>query len=111
MLLNGWKLPNTLGMSQFADGGLLGSKPYAAGGNYISKMSDYCGGCAYSVSKKTGEGSCPFNTLYWDFLVRNRDKLKDNHRLGRVYDTWDRMDADRKRSYRATAQAFLKSLE
>jgi len=102
--------PNTIGMSQFADGGLLGSKPYAAGGNYINKMSNYCGGCAYSVSKKTGEGACPFNALYWDFLVRNRKKLGGNPRLGRVYSTWDRMGEDKQKDYRDTAAAFLKTL-
>ncbi|MEM7614457.1 MAG: cryptochrome/photolyase family protein, partial [Pseudomonadota bacterium] len=65
--------PNVIGMSQFADGGLLGSKPYAASGAYINRMSDYCGGCAYKVSQKRGEGACPFNPLYWDFLDRNRE--------------------------------------
>ena len=104
------ELPNTLGMSQFADGGLLASKPYAGGGNYINKMSDYCGGCAYSVSKKAGEGSCPFNTLYWDFLIRNREKLGKNHRLAQVYRTWDRMASDRQSEYRATAAKFLSTL-
>ncbi|MBO6813838.1 MAG: cryptochrome/photolyase family protein [Rhizobiaceae bacterium] len=104
------ELPNTLGMSQFGDGGMLGSKPYAAGGNYINKMSDYCGNCTYSVSKKTGEGACPFNSLYWDFLVRNRNRLKGNSRLSRVYNTWDRMDDDKQKEYRKSAKAFLETL-
>ncbi len=69
------ELPNTLGMSLFGDGGLLGSKPYAASGNYINKMSDYCKGCAYDVKLRTGPRACPFNYLYWDFLMRNRQKL------------------------------------
>lgn len=102
--------PNTIGMSQFADGGLLGSKPYAAGGAYINRMSDYCAGCAYKVSKKTGEDACPFNYLYWDFLARNEGALKGNHRLGPVYRTWEKMDADKKRAYRASAKAFLARL-
>ena len=76
------ELPNTLGMSQFGDGGLLGSKPYAASGNYINKMSDHCKNCVYKVKEKTGETACPFNSLYWDFLVRNRKKLAGNPRMG-----------------------------
>ena len=104
------EMPNTIGMSQFADGGLLGSKPYAAGGNYINKMSDYCAGCRFDVKRKTGEGACPFNALYWDFLVRNEDKLRGNQRLSRIYANWDRMDGDQKRSYRMTAHHFLEKL-
>ncbi len=105
------ELPNTLGMSQFADGGLLGSKPYAAGGNYINKMSTYCKSCAYDIKKKTGENACPFNYLYWDFLARNRDALEGNHRLGRVYSTWDRMKNDRRETIRSDAAAFLDALD
>ncbi len=105
------ELPNTLGMSQFADGGLMASKPYAASGNYISKMSDHCGNCRYSVSKKTGEGACPFNALYWDFLARNEDKLKGNPRMGQMYATWSRMGEDKQREYRDSARAFLDRLE
>ncbi len=102
--------PNTLGMSLFADGGLLGSKPYASSGNYINKMSDHCGGCAYDVKRKTGEGACPFNPLYWDFLVRNGDKLRGNPRLAQIYRTWDRMAEDKQADYRNSAAAFLKTL-
>ena len=80
MLSNGGA-PNTLGMSQFADGGLLASKPYAASGNYINKMSDYCAACRYDVKEKTSENACPFNALYWDFLARNDDVLRGNPRL------------------------------
>ena len=103
--------PNVIGMSQFADGGVLGSKPYASSGNYIHKMSDYCGGCAYDVKRRTGEGACPFNPLYWDFLHRNRDKLGKNPRLGQIYRTWDRMDDDKKRDYLASAARYLDMLE
>ncbi len=102
--------PNTLGMALFADGGLLGSKPYAASGNYINKMSDYCGGCAYDVKRKTGEGACPFNALYWDFLARNEEKLRGNPRLGQIYRTWDRMADDKQADYRKSAAAFLQAL-
>ncbi|GFE50623.1 deoxyribodipyrimidine photo-lyase [Roseobacter cerasinus] len=103
--------PNTVGMSQFADGGVIASKPYVSSGAYINRMSDYCKGCAYSVSKKTGEGACPFNLLYWHFLDRHRDRFKDNARMGNMYRTWDRMDADRRETVIAEASAFLKRLE
>ncbi len=103
--------PNVIGMSQYADGGALGSKPYAASGAYINRMSDYCKGCAYRVSKKTEEDACPFNALYWDFLIRNRKKLGRNPRLARVYQNWERMDADKKRAYRARARGLLATLD
>ncbi len=86
--------PNTHGMALFADGGLMASKPYAASGAYISRMSDYCGGCAYDVAQKRGEGACPFNRLYWAFLIRNRARLKDNPRLAMPYRTLAKMGAD-----------------
>lgn len=104
------ELPNTLGMSQFGDGGILGSKPYAASGNYINKMSDYCKNCHYNVKLKTGSDACPFNALYWDFLIRNEDKLKGNPRLGQVYRTWNKMDAAKRDDYLASAKTFLSSL-
>ena len=104
------ELPNTLGMSQYADGGLLGSKPYAASGNYINRMSDYCKSCAYKVSAKNGPDACPFNYLYWDFLDRLRDRLGDNPRLGQPYRTWDRMGAGRKAEVRKDARRFLAGL-
>ncbi len=104
------ELPNTVGMSQFADGGLLASKPYAAGGNYTNKMSDYCRSCRYDVKQRTGPDACPFNALYWDFLARNRETLKGNPRLGPVYRTWDRMDEAKRRETRESAAAFLAGL-
>ncbi len=104
------ELPNVLGMSQFADGGLLASKPYAASGNYINKMSDYCGSCAYDVKQKTGAGACPFNPLYWDFLNRNAERLRGNPRLAQVYRTWDRMNEDKKSSYLASAANVREAL-
>ena len=104
------ELPNVAAMALWADEGKLASKPYAASGNYINRMSDYCGECAYSVSKKTGEGACPFNALYWHFLDSNREKLTDNHRLQRPYSTWDRMDEARRKEYRESAAAFLDTL-
>ena len=104
------ELPNTLGMSQFADGGLLASKPYAAGGNYLNRMSDYCKGCRYDVKKKIGEDACPFNYLYWDFLLRHRDRLEGNPRMTQAYRTWDRMDAERRSATRQDAARFLARL-
>ncbi|MCY1668046.1 cryptochrome/photolyase family protein [Rhizobium sp. SL86] len=105
------ELPNVIGMSLFADGGVLGSKPYAASGNYISKMSDYCSRCRYDVKKKTGEGACPFNALYWDFLDRNGEKLSGNRRLAQPYATWRRMSEAQRQDYRASAARFLAKLE
>lgn len=75
------ELPNTLGMSQFADGGAMASKPYAATGQYLARMSNYCGGCRFKPAQKTGEAACPFTTLYWDFLLRNEAKLAGNPRM------------------------------
>ena len=103
--------PNVVGMALYADGGDMASKPYAASGNYINKMSDYCKKCVYKVSQKTGDGACPFNPLYWDFLDRNRDKLESNHRIGRIYSTWDRMSEEKRQEYRDSAAKFLKSLQ
>ncbi len=105
------ELPNTLGMSQFADGGVLGSKPYAASGNYINKMSDYCHSCRYKVQQKTGDDACPFNPLYWHFLDRNGDKLRGNPRLGQVYRTWDRMSEEKRADYLDSAARFLEKLQ
>ncbi|MFN7223769.1 MAG: cryptochrome/photolyase family protein [Paracoccaceae bacterium] len=103
--------PNTIGMSQFADGGMLGSKPYAASGAYIDRMSDYCGGCRYRVADKTGPKACPFNLLYWDFLIRHRDRFAVNPRMAQMYRTWDKMDAARKATTLAEAGAFLSRLD
>ncbi|MGB2358396.1 MAG: cryptochrome/photolyase family protein, partial [Paracoccaceae bacterium] len=104
------ELPNTMGMSQFADGGVLASKPYASSGNYINKMSDYCASCHYNVKEKTGPGSCPFNTFYWDFLDRNSDKLRRNPRLGNIYRTWDRFDPEKQSTYRTYAEVLRNEL-
>lgn len=104
------ELPNVTGMILFADGGYLASKPYAAGGNYINKMSNYCKSCSYAVSKKNGEKACPFNYLYWDFLARNRSKLQSNHRVGMMYRTYDRMSDEKKQAIRADSKRFLNSI-
>ena len=105
------ELPNTHGMVLHADGGLLASKPYAASGAYINRMSDYCKGCAYSPKLKTGAKACPFNYLYWDFLLRNREKLAGNVRLAMPYRSLQNMDAARLTQIREDAQRFLNSLD
>lgn len=104
------ELPNTHGMTLFADGGLLGSKPYAASGSYIHRMSDYCDGCAYSPKVKLGPKACPFNFLYWNFMIRNRERLNDNPRMAMPYRTLDRMSDDRKEQIVRESEAFLDSL-
>ncbi|MCP5396573.1 MAG: cryptochrome/photolyase family protein [Sphingomonadaceae bacterium] len=104
------ELPNVSGMVLYADGGKLASKPYAASGNYINTMSNYCAECTYSVSKKTGEGACPFNALYWHFLHRHRERLEGNRRVGRIYSNWDRMGEEKQQEYLASAEAFLDTL-
>lgn len=103
--------PNTIGMSLFADGGLLGSKPYAAGGAYINRMSDYCKDCRYKVSEKTGEDACPFNYLYWDFVARNEALLVRNPRTSQVARAWSKLDADRQLAVRESATRFLQLLD
>tara|TARA_B100000686_G_C16293829_1_gene714995 strand:- start:210 stop:677 length:468 start_codon:yes stop_codon:yes gene_type:complete len=103
------ELPNTLGMSQFADGGTLATKPYAASGNYINKMSNYCSSCSYDVKKKVGKGACPFNYLYWDFLDRNKHKLEKNPRLSIPYRMWKSKDEKHKEIVRSQSAEFLKS--
>lgn len=85
------EITNTRGMSQYADGGIVGTKPYVSSANYIDKMSDYCGGCYYNKTRKVGEKACPFNSLYWHFYARNEEKLAKNPRIGMVYRTWSKM--------------------
>jgi deoxyribodipyrimidine photolyase-related protein len=98
-------------MALFADGGVLGSKPYAASGAYINRMSDYCRGCAYDVKQAVGANACPFNFLYWDFIARHADRLASNPRMTMPLRNWDRMPADRRAAIRARAAAFLAELE
>ncbi len=104
------EMPNTRGMATFADGGIVGSKPYAASGAYINRMSDYCSTCRYDVKARVGEDACPFNSLYWDFLMRNEKALRGNRRLGVIYGALDRMDGEERTALRVRAtqvkQAF-----
>jgi deoxyribodipyrimidine photolyase-related protein len=104
------EMPNTIGMSQFGDGGLLASKPYASSGAYIDRMSDYCGNCHFKVKEKTGPQACPFNYLYWDFLLRHREKLGNNPRMAQMYRTFDKLDEQRQKETLDSAQTFLAQL-
>ena len=79
------QLPNTRGMSQYADGGILATKPYVSSGSYVNKMSNYCKGCSYDKKQRTGENACPFNSLYWNFLDDKREELRGNNRMGMMY--------------------------
>ena len=103
--------PNVVGMSQFADGGIIASKPYVSSGAYINRMSDYCKGCAYKVADKTGADACPFNLLYWHFLDRHRERFEGNPRMGNMYRTWERMDAARRETVLADAAKWLERLD
>ncbi len=98
------EMPNTRGMSQFADGGLVATKPYSAGANYIGKMSDYCANCAYDRKQKTGDNACPFNSLYWDFMQRHRSRLEKNPRIGMIYRNWDKQPQPQREAILERAQ-------
>jgi deoxyribodipyrimidine photolyase-related protein len=105
------ELPNTLGMVMHADGGYLGSKPYCASGQYIKRMSDYCADCAYKVGESTGESACPFNALYWHFLMRHRDQLRGNPRLGMIYRNLERMPEARQQALWQRGEQLLARLD
>ena len=99
--------PNTLGMSQFSDGGLVASKPYISSGAYINRMSNYCKSCHYDVKDKLGDQACPFNALYWDFLIRHKEKFSSNPRMAQMYRNWERQDENMKTSTLAKAKKTL----
>ncbi len=105
------EMPNTRGMSQFADGGLIASKPYNASGNYINKMSDYCKHCHYDVKQKTTDSACPFNSLYWDFMIRHRDRFDANPRIGMIYRNWDRQSSTTREDTLARADWCLQHID
>jgi deoxyribodipyrimidine photolyase-related protein len=105
------ELPNTLGMSQRADGGLIATKPYVSSGAYLQRMGDYCQGCAYTPKQKTGPSACPFNALYWDFFARHIDVLGSNHRLALVYRQWQKFPPEQQSALRAHAQQLREQLD
>ncbi len=105
------EMPNTRGMSQFADGGLVASKPYSASGSYINRMSDYCSSCAYKTKEKIGEQACPFNSLYWHFMHRHRDRFGSNPRISMVYRNLDKMETELREATLARGEWVLDNLE
>lgn len=104
------ELPNTLGMALHADGGLMASKPYAASGKYIDRMSNFCGGCSYDAKDSTGENACPFNSLYWRFIAVNEDKLRGNHRMANILAGWRRMDESKRAALLNRAEDCLERM-
>ncbi|MFN4083751.1 MAG: cryptochrome/photolyase family protein [Bacteroidia bacterium] len=104
------EITNTRGMSQFADGGIVGSKPYISSANYIDKMSDYCSDCYYDKQKKYGNKACPFNSLYWHFYIRHSDKLGNNNRIGMMYNIINKMQPDEKAKILQQAEHYLQNL-
>jgi len=105
------EMPNTRGMALFADGGIMGSKPYAASGAYIDRMSDYCAGYSYDVRASSGARACPFNILYWDFIGRHAGRFAGNPRMAMPVRTWERMSQERRDRVRAEAAEFLDRLD
>ncbi|MCG8520915.1 MAG: cryptochrome/photolyase family protein [Pseudomonadales bacterium] len=105
------ELPNTLGMVMHADGGYLGSKPYAASGKYIQRMSDHCQNCHYRVQDATGDRACPFNSLYWHFIDRHREDFANNPRMTMMYRNWDKQKPERREALRARADWVLANIE
>jgi deoxyribodipyrimidine photolyase-related protein len=99
------EMPNARGMATFADGGIVGSKPYAASGAYIKRMSDHCGGCRYDPTARTDEGACPFNALYWDFLIGNEPRLGGNARMAMPYKNLARFSDAERAKITASAEA------
>jgi deoxyribodipyrimidine photolyase-related protein len=105
------ELPNTLGMVMHADGGYLGSKPYCASGQYIKRMSNHCRNCHYKVTEQTGERACPFNSLYWHFIIRHQDQLSGNHRMAMVYRNLERMDPAKRKAVWGWGETLLARLD
>ena len=105
------EMPNVRGMALHADGGIMGSKPYAASGAYINRMSDYCGDCHYDVKDAVGVRGCPFNALYWDFVARHRDRFATNPRMAMPARSLAKMAPDRAAALRRRAAKFLRQMD
>lgn len=105
------ELPNVYGLALFADGGIIASKPYVSSGNYIQKMSNYCDSCKYDIKEKSGKNACPFNYLYWNFLLENKDKLEKNPRNYVMYNVIGKMDESKIKSIKKDSKEFLKTLD
>ncbi|MCV2402926.1 cryptochrome/photolyase family protein [Marinomonas sp. C2222] len=105
------EMPNTRGMSQFADGGIVGSKAYAASGNYINKMSDYCGDCHYKVKETATDNACPLNSLYWQFMDQHQEKFSNNPRTKMVYANWLKKEPEARESILSHANKLLSDLD
>jgi len=105
------EITNTRGMSQFADGGIVGTKPYAASASYINKMGDYCRDCAYEHKKKHGQGACPFNSLYWNFIDQCREVMPKNPRMAMMYRVLDKMEASERTKILQQAKEYLENIE
>lgn len=105
------EMPNTRGMSQYSDGGIVGTKPYNSSANYINKMSNYCAGCSYNYKEKVTENACPFNSLYWDFYERHESEFKKNPRIGMAYRNLDKMSPEQRNKMRERARWVLENLE
>ncbi len=105
------EMPNTRGMSQYADGGIMSTKPYVGSANYMHKMSNYCSSCGYDKNKKVGQNACPFNSLYWHFYHRHREKLYNNPRIGMMYKTWDRMESKEQQQILLQAEKYLSKID
>ncbi|MBQ4820407.1 cryptochrome/photolyase family protein [Aquimarina sp. MMG016] len=103
------EITNTRGMSQFADGGIVATKPYVSSGSYINKMSTYCKGCFYKVSKKTEQDACPFNSLYWNFLDEKREYFKNNQRMSIMMNLLDKMDVEKLEALKTRANAIIEN--
>ena len=105
------EITNTRGMSQFADGGIVATKPYISTASYINKMGDYCANCQYDKNEKTGPKACPFNSLYWNFLDQNKEKLQNNPRMAMMYRVWGKFSVHDQQNILSQAEYYLDHLE